>query len=186
MPTFSFNFDDIPDSVPGEGEIEAVIDNIELKYGKDSGKPYLNWTFTIVEGDHEKSKLWMITSLADTALFRLKQIAEQLGFEGLFELEIDENTNMVTYPPLDGTAVTLDIHHEEYQGRKTAKVSNIVDYHTTHHLPDGDADEFEDLEEDEVDEGFAELEEEEAEQEEQIVTPPMPSEPRKRTRRKKT
>lgn len=143
--SFKFNFDDIPDNVVPEGEVEATITKVELKYGKASNKPYLNWEFTITEGDYEKSKLWMVTVFAEAALFRLKQVAESLGFEGIFEIEIDEDTSLVTYPELEDTAVTLKVHHEEYLGRKQARVTSILDYHTTHHLGDEDVEEDDDF-----------------------------------------
>lgn len=151
MPQFKINFDEIPDNVVPEGDVDATITAIELRTSK-ANKPYLNWEFTVSDGDYQNSKIWMITSLAENALFRLKQIAEQLGFEGQFDLEIDEETNKVVYPDLEGTAVTLEIYHEEYEGRKTARIAKIKDYHTTHHLAgegsfDGSQseEEFEDL-----------------------------------------
>ncbi len=169
MPNFKFDFSEIPDSVVPEGEVEAVITKIELRTSKSSGQPYLNWEFTIAEGDYENSKLWMITSLTDKSLFRLKQVAESLGFTETFELEIDEDTNLVTYPMLDGTAVTLKVHHEEYQGRKQARVNEIVDYHTMHHLEGVETKAFEEDEDDSVgyddadDDEFAALPEDEQE-----------------------
>ena len=145
MPTFKFNFDEIPDSVPPEGEVEAVIDKVVMKLGKDSGQPYLNWQFTIVEGDYTNQKVWMITSLSEKALFRLRDVFKGLGFTDMVELVIDEDENeqgeqLLIEPELEGVPVTLKISHREYQGRKQASVDEILDYHTTAHLEGYDID----------------------------------------------
>lgn len=178
MPVLKFNFDDIPDSVVAEGEVEVTITKIELKTSQSSGNPYLNWEFTISEGDFENSKIWMITSLTEKALFRLKQICESLGYEHEIEFEVDEDTNQVIYPNLVGTAVTLDVYHEEYQGRKQARVKEIVDYHTYHHLPstahepdeEDDGIGYSDDEEDDDNE-FASLPDDEGEEELEVSAP---------------
>lgn len=171
MPRFNFNFDDIPDNVPPEGEAEVVVEKVELKFGKDSGQPYLNWEFKITEGDYTNNKIWLITSLAENGLWRLKQLAEEMGFAGEFELEIDDETNLVIFPPFEGTALTVNLHHEEYQGRKQARISSVVDYHTTHHLEGSESADEEGWEEDDDEDEFEDFEELEDEEEE-VLPPP--------------
>lgn len=153
MANIKINFGDIPDNLPPEGEAEAVITKVELKTGKDSGKPYLNWEFELLDPEFLGRKVWMITSLADTAIFRLKQTVEALGIVDSLDLDIDEETNLVTSPDFVDTEVTILIKHNTWQDEKRAQASKILDYHTTHHLGEeaGD-DEFEDFDDEDVEE----------------------------------
>lgn len=190
------DFSDIPENIPDEGSHEAVIEQVEMRYGKNSGAPYLNWQFRILDGDYANFKVWMMTSLSPAALFRVKAVAEALGFEGGMELEVDEDSNMVIYPPFEGTAVTIEIEHQSYQGRDQARVKDILDYHTTHHLEGvfddddewADVDDDDDVDDDElVEEYLDDLAEdiddddEEEEEEEEEVAPVVPKRRRKKS-----
>lgn len=146
---FKIDFSDIPDNSLPEGEYTAKINNVMLKEGAKA--PYLNWEFDILDEEYEDRKVWMITSLADAALFRLKQVAEALGFEGGFDFEVDEQGYVVD-PELAGCEVSVKVEQREYQGTKRANVVAILDYFTDVHLggepeAEEDEDDFEDLEE---------------------------------------
>lgn len=66
----SGNFELLP---PGTYTLE--IDNIECKTSKQD-KPYLNMTYKVVDdADYAGRKLFDTISLAESALFRLKQLA---------------------------------------------------------------------------------------------------------------
>lgn len=131
----NFNFNDIPDDIIPEGEYEAEIAKVVLKEGNKA--PYLMWEFDITDFDHSGRKLWMNTSLSDRALFRLKDTCEQLGFDGMIELEIDEESGEVVYPDFVETGVLLKVAvkpHYQDATRKQNDITEILDYYTTHHL----------------------------------------------------
>ena len=71
------NFELIP---PGTYSFE--VDNMEVKTGKTSGKPYLNMTYKVVDDeDVAGRKVFDIISLAPDALWRLKQFALATGID---------------------------------------------------------------------------------------------------------
>lgn len=45
------------------GKYGTACDGVELKYGKDSGEPYVSWTWVVVDGDHKNRNVWNNTSL---------------------------------------------------------------------------------------------------------------------------
>lgn len=181
---FKIDFSNIPDNVVPEGTYTATINKVELKEGTKA--PYLNWEFDIMNEGYEDRKVWLITSLADNALFRLKQVAENLGFEGGFDFETNEN-NFVVEPQLAGTEVSISVVHREYNGQTRASVETILDYFTENHLgeaPDDDEeeDEFDDFE-DEFDD-LDDLDEDEDEPESESEPEPeaaIPASPGKKS-----
>ena len=48
------DFSDVQDGFEllPEGNYEAVLSKIEQKVGRDSGKPYVEWTFDLTEDDY--------------------------------------------------------------------------------------------------------------------------------------
>lgn len=111
-----------------EGMYEATVFEVEQRIGKDSGKPYLNWQFKIQGGDYDGRRAFYMTSLAPNALWKLKQVLINLGFDkedlvGNFDLDI------TSLPGLDCTIV---IEHEAYNGEMRDRVINV--------LPAGNAD----------------------------------------------
>jgi len=64
-----------------ESTYECAVFEIKKVSGKESGsgKPYLKWTFKVMEeGECKGRLLWLNTSLQNQALWRLKQILERL------------------------------------------------------------------------------------------------------------
>lgn len=105
-----------------EGRYKVSVFTAEMRTGKDSGKPYLNWEFRIQEPtEFAGRRLWHITSLQENALFNLKGLLLALGvpeekLKGDFDLE-----------PSDyyGQELVLQIKHQEYQGQPRARVSKM-------------------------------------------------------------
>lgn len=108
-----FRFDlssvEVSPSLP-PGTYRAAVKQVELREGKSSGKPYLNWTFQVLEPPFVGRVVYLTTSLQEHALFRLKEVLVALGEDAnLVELEVDEDTNLLTYPQVVGKEVLLRV-----------------------------------------------------------------------------
>ena len=71
-------------AIPG-GIYIGRLDEVTTGTGKQSGKPYWSWAFTVVsdaDGDEEYAgrKLWINTSLSEAAHFKLKEVFEAFGY----------------------------------------------------------------------------------------------------------
>ena len=68
-------------SVP-EGIYTAEIVNVELKSSKNNPNQYLNWHLKIIHEDSslDEKKLFLITSLKETCLWRLKKLLKSLNY----------------------------------------------------------------------------------------------------------
>src|SRR5690348_7084308 len=61
------------------GAYECTVFNIEQKVGKDSGKPYLEFTFKLKDNDR---RIWSNYSLQPQAIWGLKQmLVNAFGFD---------------------------------------------------------------------------------------------------------
>jgi hypothetical protein len=113
------------DALP-EGRYRATIDQIELRGVKPETPGYLNWQFSIEEGQFVGRKVWMMTSLKTAALWKLAQSFKALGLQiQNVDLEIDEGTNLLVEPNLMGQSVFVDVTQETYQGRQQNRVDTI-------------------------------------------------------------
>ena len=64
------------------GTYALAVDNIEIKTSQSSQKPYMNMTYKVVDDpDYAGRKLFDIISLAESALFRLKQFSLATGVD---------------------------------------------------------------------------------------------------------
>jgi hypothetical protein len=130
MARITVNFGEIPSDTVPEGEHEAVITGVTMRQSQTGTHPYLNWEFQIVEGEHEGRKVWMMTSLAPNALFRLRDTFVALGFssDAVIELDVDEENTLVE-PSVIGLPVRIQTTLEKYQGQDRARVQRIVEAH---------------------------------------------------------
>jgi hypothetical protein len=105
-----------------------------VRRNKAEDGDYLNWEFVVIDGDYENRRLWLITSLKPTALFRLKGLFEQLdvldGDE--MELEYDDDKEVtqssgprLLYPDVEGLEATAKVTVEMYDGKERNKVSEV-------------------------------------------------------------
>lgn len=136
MPYYKVNFSDVESFEPvPEDEYGIEIDKVEVRQNKAGDGLYLNWELTIVDGDYENRKLWLITSLKDTALFRLKAIFEGLGVidqDEDIELEYDDDIEPTTKegprllePDLEGLEAIAVVNNEMYEGRPQNRVKDL-------------------------------------------------------------
>jgi hypothetical protein len=136
MAFYRVNFGDIESFEPvPAGEYGVEIEKVEVRENKAKDGLYLNWEMTIIDGDFENRKLWLITSLKDTALFRLKSIFEGLqvidGSEDL-ELEYDDDIDpgnkegpLLLDPNLEGMECIAVVQNEMYEGKEQNRVRDL-------------------------------------------------------------
>lgn len=125
------SFDPLP-----EGQYECIIERVEVRESKSSDNDYLNWELNVQDEDHEGRKLWMITSLSERALFRLKDVLVELGVieeddELDFQWEDDVDITptegpLLTNPELDGLACVAVVTNEVYEGRERNRVNELL------------------------------------------------------------
>lgn len=113
-------FDPIP-----AGVYTGRCEKIEYKTGKDSGIPYLNYTFQITGPKYEGRKLWYVNSLGNTSLWKVKETFTAFGLEGGCELHVDESSNLVTNPEFFDAEVGLEVVDDEYRGQKRGVINRV-------------------------------------------------------------
>jgi len=118
------SFEAIPD-----GEYPVVIAEAELRESKSSDYPYINLTLEVAEGEHEGRKLWATASLHPKALWRTKELFENLGLEGeSLDLDVDEDTNAILEPEFVGMPAIAVVSSEiAEQGARKGQLRNVVD-----------------------------------------------------------
>lgn len=128
MPRITVDFSDVQDfEVLAKGEYPIIVDKVEMRDSQTSDYPYLNWQLKISEGDHKDRLLWIITSFSPKALFRLKDVLENLGvFAEELDIEVDEETNIVTKPELIGLPGIAVVSQRVYEGKPQNQVDTIL------------------------------------------------------------
>ncbi len=111
-----------------EGEYPVVIEQVEyVEPASEDKYPYLNVQLEISEGEHEGRKLWTILSFSPKALWRMKEVFENLGLPvDEVEFEVDEDTNYVTEPELVGIPCLAVVSIEPYDGKDRNRVDNLI------------------------------------------------------------
>lgn len=92
---FRIDFTDVPDSgsLPASDYVVKVTGG-EQRLGKASNQPYINWEFTVQDGEFAGRHCWTNTTLQGDGLqYGLKPFLKALGFElaGDFDFKIDED-----------------------------------------------------------------------------------------------
>lgn len=126
MPRITVDFSDVQDfEVLPKGDYPIVVDKVEMRDGTEY--PYLNWQLKVSEGEHKDRLLWIITSFSPKALFRLKDILENLGvFSEELDIEVDEETGLVTKPELIGLPGVAVCSQRVYEGKPQTQVDTIL------------------------------------------------------------
>jgi len=113
-----------------KGEYDAIVEKVEMRPAEDTGKEfdYLNWEFTCTEGgDLKNRKFWLVTSFSPKALFRMKEVFENLGLPSdEVEIDYDEDTMQVLDPELAGLPCRVVISQETYEGRVQNRVDAVL------------------------------------------------------------
>jgi hypothetical protein len=126
------SFEPIP-----EGRYECIVETVEVRESKSSDNDYLNWEMKVTEGEHADRRLWMITSLSEKALFRLKDTFLALGVieeDDEVDIEWDDDVDItpqegpvLTNPEVIGLACVAVVHNEVYEGRERNKVDELLE-----------------------------------------------------------
>jgi hypothetical protein len=136
-PVINVNLADVDSFEPlPEGEYDVEVDKVEVRMNKAGDGLYLNWELAVVDGDYENRKLWMITSLKETALFRLKQVFEDLDLidadDAEVEIEYDDDPEPTSqggprllYPEVEGLEGIARVKNEMYDGRERNRVEQL-------------------------------------------------------------
>lgn len=137
MPSTTVNFADVDSFEPlPEGQYDVEVDKVEVRMNKAGDGTYLNWELVVIDGEFENRRLWMITSLKTNALFRLKQVFEELGIidddDEEMDLEYDDDVEPSTsggprlvYPELEGLEAVALVKNEMYDGRERNRVEQL-------------------------------------------------------------
>ena len=101
------------------GLYPATVFDIKQKVGKDSGQPYLEFTFAL--SDQNGRRAWSNYSLQPAALWKLKSTLLALGvpaksLEGNFELDPKD---------LLGRECVLELIVDSWQGKATNSVNEV-------------------------------------------------------------
>lgn len=128
MGTISLDFDNVPDFEPiPSGDYPVVVDHVEVRTGKDSGQPYLNWELVVSEGEFEGRHLFMTSGLSEKSLWRLKTIFANLGIlESQMEIEVDDESSYVISPELAGVAAIAVVTLGVYQNKPNNSVGDLL------------------------------------------------------------
>ena len=135
MGKISINFAEVTggfEKLP-EGPHPVIVEKVEVRESKSSENNYLNWELKVSEGEHEGSRLWMITSLSPKALFRLKDVFEALGvLDDEMELDWDDDIEItpgagptLLEPDVIGIECTAVVKNETYEGKERNRVDEI-------------------------------------------------------------
>lgn len=138
MGGLTINFAEIESSFEPlpEGRYECIVDHVEVRESKSSDNPYLNWELIVQDEEYEDRRLWMITSLSEKALFRLKDVFLALGVieeDEEVEVEWDDAVDITPQegpqlinPDVAGLACTAIVTNEVYDGRERNRVNELV------------------------------------------------------------
>lgn len=102
---------------------------------KNPGSQYINWEFTVQDGEYENRRVWTNTSLLPQALFRLKELLGATGrfsdLDGVLDFEIDDvlgaemRITVIQKPGQDG-APRNEIKRFRLMGSSEASASNLL------------------------------------------------------------
>lgn len=125
-----------------EGQFPAKLVKLEECSIQGSGDDGLKAKFEVTSGSGKGSNIFETFSLAEKALWKLKMMLEAMGMKAVGKMTLDLDK-------LEGKSVGIEVVHDEYNGRKQAK---IAQYLKLSELEDTEADEDDEDDEDEDEE----------------------------------
>lgn len=129
-PTVNIDFSEVRGFEPiPPGTYEVEIENVTLKDSKSSDSQLLSWELRVADGgEFDGRKVFMNTSLAPKALWKLKGVMESLGHEMTsdFAFDFDDETGQITSPDLLEMRCIAKVSQREYQGKMTNQVDDLV------------------------------------------------------------
>lgn len=123
--------------VVGSGNYSAVVEQLLYIEAKAEDKfPQIQVTYTLTEdGETQGRKLSQWLSFSPKALFRMKAWFDAFDVE-IDELEIDEESGIITAPDLTGSTVEIKVGVEPSFKDKTQKVNRIDGAPLVHSVPE--------------------------------------------------
>lgn len=122
-----------------EGQFPAKLVKLEECSIQGSGDDGLKAKFEVTSGSGKGSNVFETFSLAEKALWKLKMMLEAMGMKAVGKMTLDLDK-------LEGKSVGIEVVHDEYNGRKQAK---IAQYLKLSELEDTEADEDDEDDDDE-------------------------------------
>lgn len=104
-----------------EGEYQAVVYDVAQKQNKAQDGFNLHWQFKVVGGEHEGKSLFLITSLKENALFRLRDVLVALGVPIPESGQLEFDTEDLLAKPC-----TVVVTQGEYNGKKRNEVKEVL------------------------------------------------------------
>lgn len=130
------DFSGIPsnDPVPA-GDYPVEVENVEWRQSKDkidkeTGElsEYWNWEAVITDGPFQGRRLFFMTSLTKSALWKLRNVLVNLGaYRESIEPVYDEDTKQVLEPELVGLTGVARVKMGSYKGEPRSEVDKILD-----------------------------------------------------------
>ena len=102
-----------------EGEWLAKLKKIELGESQGSGDECLKAQFEVIDGRAKGDTVFETFSLNEKALWKLKSFLEAIGMKSTGKLNLDLDK-------LEGKVCIIDVIHDEYQGKKRAKIASYI------------------------------------------------------------
>jgi|GEM_PF-3691768 hypothetical protein len=113
----TIDFSKANNTIP-EGEYIVTVDESKLFTSETNGNEFLNWRFTIADGEHIGKKLFMRTWLTEKAMFMLVNLLGALGCEpddkNNVEIDIEDTPDtdgglLLLQPDVIGKMCTLKV-----------------------------------------------------------------------------
>jgi len=105
------------------GSYTARVEKVEQRLGKDSGQPYVAWTFTLTEPGFEGRKAFLNTTLQKKGLFALKRCLLALGWD---EDELQGEIDFDTEDLIDQECTVVLVPAKDQNGAPTTAVECIL------------------------------------------------------------
>ena len=121
-----------------EGQFPAKLVKLEECTIQGSGDDGLKAKFEVTGGSGKGSNVFETFSLGEKALWKLKMMLEAMGMKATGKMTLDLDK-------LEGKSVGIEVVHDEFNGRKTAK---IAQYLKLSELEDTEADDDDEDEDD--------------------------------------
>ena len=102
-----------------EGQWLAKLKKIELGESQGSGDECLKAQFEVIDGRAKGDTVFETFSLNEKALWKLKGFLEAIGMKSTGKLNLDLDK-------LEGKVCIIDVIHDEYQGKKRAKIASYI------------------------------------------------------------
>lgn len=128
-PRVTVDFSEVQDfeALPKDEYPVVIVKNTYVTAASDDKYDYMNLEMDITDGEFKGRKQWMVLSFSPKALFRMKEVFENLGvYDDAVEVDYDEETMAVTNPDLVGMPAMAVLTQRTYEGRLQNNVETLL------------------------------------------------------------